>query len=585
MGTLSSQLAEPSKRDALASDGWCVVDGLAPEPVAAAFAELSELGPATDDAGVTRFDSACSLDPAYRAAAADVAERLLRPLLGDVVAHDASYVIVWPGPSTGQGVGPARPDVAASTGLLVEVSLDGAYDWSGETWVVPGSHRRPVSDGGAWGAQGGPPEPEVLARDHARPVPLDPGQALVCHPRLVRFCLPNDGRPQRLLTALVAVPAPAAPGHVPAGPDGRGPSAVSPAGPPLGPEVCARCGLILDADPVDRWSAREVRRCPPCARRPVAGVPQPPRVEVPLVVPPDALPESPAPVLRDPRLDDLLRRHGFVVVPEPIISPAAAHQLRERFGELHRWRGVGHLNDFNHRDHEYRRRATALMMDVLGPAVDTVFVDHQAFLSTFLCKWPGEDSELEPHQDWMYVDESSGERTFAAFVALNAIDGHNGQLRMLRASHRLDPMARGTDLRAPWLAHLEVIERRFESLPLQVGQCAVWNSAMVHASYPNLTDEPRVAASLWMARRGVPLTHYRRTDRATATWYEIDEDFYRTQDPFRLMVAEPPYVARGRVALLDRYATADELDAALERAKPSRADALVARARATLRRW
>ena len=159
--------------------------------------------------------------------------------------------------------------------------------------------------------------------------------------------------------------------------------------PPVGPARCTCCGAFLEAGgplPDDRGSVRPGRWCAACEQHPPDPYPGLFVVDPPIRTPyQPELPETSAPTLRDPRLDALLRRQGFVLVPEPILTPEEAHALREEFGALHHWRGEGHLNDFNHRDHGYRERATTLMIDALLPAIEPLFVDHEPFLSTFLC--------------------------------------------------------------------------------------------------------------------------------------------------------------------------------------------------------
>lgn len=244
-----------------------------------------------------------------------------------------------------------------------------------------------------------------------------------------------------------------------------------------------------------------------------------------------------AAVLRDPKLAAALDRDGFVTFP--LVDPAVADTLRDRFGDLHGWSGSGFVSDLVEEDPEYRRRAGAAIRDTLVPSIEQVTAGHCDFLANFLVKHPGADSELALHRDWMYVDERAGHRTYVVWVALEDITGHNGQLRVLRGSHRLDPMLRGTDLIAPWLAHTEVIEPRLLSVPVPAGHCVVFDNALVHSSFPNHTDRPRVAAAVGLRPAGVPLVHFRRRDRSTADRYDVDEDFFVERTPQGLLATPP----------------------------------------------
>lgn len=250
-------------------------------------------------------------------------------------------------------------------------------------------------------------------------------------------------------------------------------------------------------------------------------------------------PEREDATLRDPVLDEHLRTEGYAVFPEPVLSRADAAALRAEFGRLRGLSGDGFHNDFNDRDRAYRKDADAAISAVLDPVLERTFNDYRAFIRPFLCKFPGQGSYFEPHRDWMYVDEHRGERSYVFFVALEDIDVDNGQVCVLPRSHRFDAMLRGTDMWAPWLAYEEALRERFVTFPLKAGEAAVWNHATVHGSYPNLTDEPRIAAGMWVCPSSAQLVHFRRIDGSTAARYEVDPEFFHLENPYALQAAPP----------------------------------------------
>lgn len=242
-------------------------------------------------------------------------------------------------------------------------------------------------------------------------------------------------------------------------------------------------------------------------------------------------------VLRDEDQDRRLQRDGFVVVP--ILEPRSASELRNRFGELHGWSGDGFHSDLTVADPDYRRRASDVLAAALDDAVTSRFVSHEPFLRNFLCKFPGESSSLYLHRDWMYVDERSGDRTYVAWIALEDITGHNGQLRVLRGSHLLDDAPRGTNLIAPWLRHVDVIEPRLLSVPVRAGECVIFDNRIVHCSFPNHTSVPRLAAAVGLRPPSAPLVHFRRSDDSTAELFTVDEEFFLAATPQALMAERP----------------------------------------------
>lgn len=270
-------------------------------------------------------------------------------------------------------------------------------------------------------------------------------------------------------------------------------------------------------------------------------------------------------VLGDVSLDRQLQRDGFVTFP--LLPRDAVDRLREEYGRLRGWSGEGFQSDLVIDDAVYRREVNRAIGEVADAAVSARFEGYTPFLHNFLVKFPGGDSDLYIHRDWMYVDERQGHRTYVAWIALEDITGHNGQLRVLRGSHRLDEMLRGTELIAPWLSHTDVIEERFLSVPVRAGECIVFDNALVHASFPNHTDRPRVAAAVGMRPVAAQLVHFRRRDEHTADRYDVDDDFFCTYTPQGLIAAAPdlPIVEQVpvRTRELSAIDLASELDAGL----------------------
>ena len=163
---------------------------------------------------------------------------------------------------------------------------------------------------------------------------------------------------------------------------------------------------------------------------------------------------------------------------------------------------------------------------------------------------------------------------------MDAVTLHNGQLQVLRGSHRVDAMVRGTGLEAPWMSCEEVIRRRLESVPVRAGDAVVFDNALVHCSYPNHTDAPRLVAAVGMRPRGEPLVYWRSAGDGAAQRRDVDEEFFLCHTPTGLLVEPPPEpvleTAEDGAVQLD----APELAALLDDLARSHA-----RPAARLRRW
>lgn len=239
----------------------------------------------------------------------------------------------------------------------------------------------------------------------------------------------------------------------------------------------------------------------------------------------------------DPEADRRLKRDGFVKVR--VLEPHVAAALRARYESLGPAEGAGFISDFVRTDLDYRRAADDAIADVLDAPSRALFTTHEPFMHNFLCKYPGSDSSLYLHRDWMYVDERAGDRTYAVWVALEDITGDNGQLRVLRGSHEIERDLRGTDLVASWIDQADVLEPRLLSVPVAAGEGLVFDNGLVHSSYPNHTERPRLAAAVGMRPTGVPLVHFRRIEAHRAVRYDVTAEFFLEETPQGLMAEAP----------------------------------------------
>lgn len=284
------------------------------------------------------------------------------------------------------------------------------------------------------------------------------------------------------------------------------------------------------------------------------------------------LPVARRPVLVDPRWDVQLRRDGFVKVQLDLGD--AVERVRDGYGELHGWQGSGFEPDLVNDDLDYRRDASALLSKALDGPASSLFVEHVPFLRNYLCKWPGVDSALYLHRDWAYVDERKDQRTYVVWVPLEHVDGHNGQLQVLRRSHRIDSMQRGTSLEAPWIDHDDVIRERLETVPVRLGEAIVFDNALVHCSFPNNTDRPRLVAAVALRPPTAPLIYWRRGPDGSALRHDVDDEFFLRMTPPGLIATPTDLPVAERVAVADRPLTAEQLAELLDGSAPRPIDRL-----------
>lgn len=438
--------------------------------------------------------------------------------------------------------------------VLVWCPLVDVAEGSGCLRVVPGSHRwtTGIRAAGLVRLPTDAHQDAFAARSLA--IPLRAGQAVLYDPGLVHGSEPNAvGRARPALALGLA-------------PDGAelvhfrwDPSSGSMAGWLVDDAFYLDHGVngpTSGRPMVDAWAPGveeseflpHLERTPPAVRPSSVSRPthRPPRISTRRCK--GLLPLADRPALRDPALDLRLRRDGFVRFP--LIDRVAAEELRTRYGQIHGWLGEGFEADLNNPDVEYRRRVSRLLKSSLEGIVLEQFAGFEPYLRVFLCKWPGPSSELYLHQDWMYVDERRGHRSYVVWIALQDVLGDEGQLQVLRHSHRLTPTLRGTGLESGWMRHEALIRDRLLTVPARAGEAIVMDNGLVHCSLPNHSTAPRVVAAIGVRPAGVPLVHFRREANGLVGEYPVDEDFFMTFTP-RELHEGPPGVDPRRLEVFD----------------------------------
>jgi ectoine hydroxylase-related dioxygenase (phytanoyl-CoA dioxygenase family) len=534
----------------LAVDGYSIVDLFDADTLAA----LRRFVDALDLPGDLPVLASCNdLGPSaarsVHLALRDLADEAVRRLLPDHEVFLASVI------TTGSSVGGevelhqnlTYTDERRYRALLLWAPLVDVDAPNGALCVVPGSHRR-TTGVRACGQESLPTRPHQDALRHlAVTVPIRAGQAMLYDAALVHGSHPNSSGSPLPVVALATAPARAGLVHFHIA-DGqlRGHSvngdyftAQSAGEVPCDYPELEPWATAVSAESFGRWLSETPASVPAVeihAADVGPGIDRPPRISTRHCR--GLLPMSPRPALRETALDLRLRRDGFVKFP--LIDRASAERLREQYGTLHGWQGSGFEADLTNPDAAYRRRVSEMLGKSLDEVVGDHFADFDPYTRVYLCKWPGQGSDLYLHRDWMYVDEESGDRSYVVWIALQDVTAEEGQIQVLRHSHRIDRMLRGTHLNAEWIQHEEVIRERLLTVPVSAGEALVMDNGLVHCSLANHGGEPRVVAAVGMRPREANLVHYMRRDERTAARLAVDEDFFLSRTPGDLMAAAPP---------------------------------------------
>ncbi len=241
------------------------------------------------------------------------------------------------------------------------------------------------------------------------------------------------------------------------------------------------------------------------------------------------------PTFVDPGHQEQLSARGCLHLPP--IAPDQVERLRAIFEEIFPETLQGFVPTYAVPLPERKAEATERVRAELGPVLTPLFDRHRIFNTSFLMKWPGEDSALPLHQDVSYVDERVF-RTVVAWVALDDADEvlDNGPLQVVPGSHRWERLPRGTSTWWPYGDTQEFLtEHCLEALPVRSGDVLVMDNGLLHCSFPNHSDRPRLAVAVALAPEEAGLVHTVGNDDGTVRIYDVDDQFFVDDTPYTLM--------------------------------------------------
>lgn len=152
--------------------------------------------------------------------------------------------------------------------------------------------------------------------------------------------------------------------------------------------------------------------------------------------------------------------------------------------------------------------ADNLIKEVMFEEIDKHFHHYKTIEASFILKQSDAGSELPPHQDLSFVDEHKY-YSYNIWVATEPTNKQNGCLRFLKGSHRISDTLR-TFPSYPWKYSevADLIPPCLTDVTTEIGDCIILNHACIHASYPNLSGQTRIAAILAMVPEDAEIYHY-----------------------------------------------------------------------------
>jgi ectoine hydroxylase-related dioxygenase (phytanoyl-CoA dioxygenase family) len=211
------------------------------------------------------------------------------------------------------------------------------------------------------------------------------------------------------------------------------------------------------------------------------------------------------PILENSDLDKKLLEEGYVVVP--FFSEEQVQELKNFFYENHTSEIPGFYATAHVPDIAFRKKMNEKIKSVFTESIEKYFTNCTALGGSFVVKSKTQEERLHPHQDWNIVDETHY-RSFNIWVPLVDLTEENGAIRVLPKSHLWGLNYRGPNIPESRPDKIETIWNDMETLLMKAGEALIYDHRLYHASFPNKTDELRLATVFGIKPTEAEMNYY-----------------------------------------------------------------------------
>lgn len=241
------------------------------------------------------------------------------------------------------------------------------------------------------------------------------------------------------------------------------------------------------------------------------------------------------PLFIDPILQEQFEKDGYVKIP--LLNEEDVRILLDYYHSLppNKVPEYGFHVSMDNEDREYVKKVYGKLLEVMAPKADQFFQDYQIFTGSYVVKETNPKGVIPPHQDWTFVNEEEF-CSVTVWTPLQEVTMDNGALGVIHGSHTFFGHHRASpspQARTPLGEHMFSIFPYLDIIDMKAGEALVFNNKTIHASPPNTSEKPRIAAGIGITQKEAQLVHYYllpETDPPQLERYEIEPEFFTRYD-------------------------------------------------------
>lgn len=182
-------------------------------------------------------------------------------------------------------------------------------------------------------------------------------------------------------------------------------------------------------------------------------------------------------------------------------------ELSEAYYKLTPKSYYNNYTSFEITESKSRKEIDLEIKKILGEKLKSSLPGFNALWGNYMVK-AAKKQNMELHADWTYVDE---QKSFSMnlWVPLQNCNVKNGTLWVVPYSHKVVKSIRGINLPRFYFKHNELLKNNYGiPINLKKGEGILYDHRLIHYSYPNFSDERRIAATLIYTPKNKPVFFY-----------------------------------------------------------------------------
>jgi ectoine hydroxylase-related dioxygenase (phytanoyl-CoA dioxygenase family) len=228
--------------------------------------------------------------------------------------------------------------------------------------------------------------------------------------------------------------------------------------------------------------------------------------------------------LKSPYYQNLLNVNGYFTLK--LIDDETIQQLKKIYITNFNDNETAFYSSSFHQDINLKKEVNQQILNLLSETINQYFSNYKILGTSFLKKQANQHNPLPLHQDWTVTDEENY-GSFTIWISLQDTTIQNGAIRVIPCSHHVENNFRAPSIPVAFEQERQLFEQHLQTLELKAGEAFVFNQKLMHASFPNQTNEERLALTIGLTAKEAKLfMSYFNAQKHEISQYSMPDDMF-----------------------------------------------------------